>query len=132
MILSLTDEKNSTKVTDGKKLNYLLKQKLRYNGEFITLTIHVTILTYLLLILLYIYQWKSCRKGITDGISPSTGLWHKAMLEHIKFLGLKAIKIGIYTYWKNKDFLHVRVTIWECHSCQLCQQDGGHNISNSQ
>ena len=56
MILSLTDEKNSTKVTDGKKLNYLLKQKLRYNGEFITLTIHVTILTYLILTLLYIYQ----------------------------------------------------------------------------
>ena len=27
------------------KLNYLLKQKLRYNGELITLTIHVTILT---------------------------------------------------------------------------------------
>ena len=61
MILSLTDEKNSTKadeknstkVTDGKKLNYLLKQKLRYNGEFITLAIHVTIL---ILMLLYIYQ----------------------------------------------------------------------------
>ena len=47
MILSLTDEKNSTKVTNGKKINYLLKQKLRYNGEFITWTIHVTILTYL-------------------------------------------------------------------------------------
>ena len=55
MILSLTDQKNSTKVTDKKKLNYLLKQKLRYSGEFITLTIHVTILTYLILILLYIY-----------------------------------------------------------------------------
>ena len=37
------------------KLNYLLKQKLRYNGELIiTLIIHVTILTYLILILLYI------------------------------------------------------------------------------
>ena len=44
----------STKVTGGKKLNYLLKQKLRYNGEFITLTNHVTTLTYLILILLYI------------------------------------------------------------------------------
>ena len=30
------------------KLNYLLKQKLRYNGELIILTIHVTILTLLL------------------------------------------------------------------------------------
>ena len=35
------------------KLNYLLKQKLRYNGELMKLTIHVTILTYLILILLY-------------------------------------------------------------------------------
>ena len=129
MILPLTDEKNSTKVTDRKKLNYLLKQKLRYNGEFITLTIHVTILTYLLLILLYICQWKSCRKGITDGISPSTGLWNKAMLELINVLGSKAIKIGINTYCKN---LHVRVTVWQCHSCQLCQQYGGHKISNLQ
>ena len=67
MILSLTDEKNSTKadeknstkVTDGKKINYLLKQKLRYNDEFITLTIHVTILTYLILILLHIYTNES-------------------------------------------------------------------------
>ena len=47
--------------------------------------------------------------GITDGISPSSGLWHKAELEHINVLGLKAIGIGIYTYCKNKDFLHVRV-----------------------
>ena len=37
-----------------KKLNYLLKQKLTYNGELITLTINVTIFTYLILILLYI------------------------------------------------------------------------------
>ena len=35
------------------KLIYLLEQKLRYNDELITLTIHVTILTYLILILLY-------------------------------------------------------------------------------
>ena len=54
MILPLTDEKNSTKVSDEKKLNYLLKLKLRYNGEFIIWTIHVTILTYVILILLYI------------------------------------------------------------------------------
>ena len=37
------------------------------------------------------------------------GLWHKAELEHINVLELKAIEIGIYTYYKNKDFLHVRV-----------------------
>ena len=107
------------------KLNYLLKQKLRYNGELITLTIHVTILTYLILILLYIYRCKSCRWGITDRTSPSMGLWHKAMLEHINVLGLKAIKIWIYTYCKNKD---VKVMVWQCHSCQLCQQYGGQNL----
>ena len=106
------------------KLNYLLKQKLRYNGEFITLTTHVTILTYLILILLDICLWKSCRWGITDSISPSRDLWHKAMLEHINVLGLKEIEIGIYTYCKNKDFLHVKVMVWKCHSCQLFQQYG--------
>ena len=111
------------------KLNYLLKQKLGYNGELITLTIHVTILTYLILILQYIYQWKSCRWGITDAIFPSMGLWHKAVLEHINGLGLKTIKIGIYTYCKNKDFLHV---VWQWHSYQLFQQYGGHKISNLQ
>ena len=47
--------------------------------------------------------------GITDGISPSRGLWHKAELEHINVLHLKAIEIGIYTYCKSKDFLQVRV-----------------------
>ena len=47
------------------------------------------------------------------------------MLEGINILGLKAIKIGIYTYSKNKDFLHVKVMVWQCHSCQLFQQYGG-------
>ena len=47
--------------------------------------------------------------GITDGISPTRGLWHKAELERINVLELKAIEVGIYTYCKNKDFLHVRV-----------------------
>ena len=56
MILSFTDQKNSTKVTDGKNLIYLLKQKLRYNGEVITLTIHATILAYLIY---YIYTNES-------------------------------------------------------------------------
>ena len=47
--------------------------------------------------------------GITDVIFPPRGLWHMAELEHINVLELKAIEIGIYTYCKNKDFLHVRV-----------------------
>ena len=51
MILSLTDERIVRKGFED-KLNYLLK--LRYHGELITLTIHVTTLTYLILILLYI------------------------------------------------------------------------------
>ena len=47
--------------------------------------------------------------GITDVIFSSMGLWHKAGLDNINVLELKAIEIGIYTYCKNKDFLHVRV-----------------------
>ena len=47
--------------------------------------------------------------GINNGISLSRGLWHKAELDHINVLKLKAIEIGIYTYCKNKSFLHVRV-----------------------
>ena len=92
------------------KLNYLLKQKLRYNGELITLTIHVIILTYLILILLHILI-KVLQMGIIDGISPSRGLWHEPMLEYINVLGLKSINIGIYTYCKNKDFLLVKVMV---------------------
>ena len=52
---------------------------------------------------------KMLGKICADGISPSRGLWHKAEFEQINDLELKAIKIGIYTYCKNKDFLHVRV-----------------------
>ena len=73
MILSLTDEKNSTKVTDGEKLNYLLKQKLRYIGEFITLTIHVTILTCPILILLYIYTNESLADRVYLMVYPHPG-----------------------------------------------------------
>ena len=46
---------------------------------------------------------------ITNGISSSRGLWHKTELDHINVLKLKTIVIGIYTYCKNKNFLHVRV-----------------------
>ena len=68
--------------------------------------------------------------GITDGISPSSGLWHKAELEHINVLELKEIEIGIYTYCKNKDFLHVRVM---CDNVtDISQQYGGHETSNLQ
>ena len=45
------------------KLIYLLKQKLRYNDELITLAIHVTTLTYLILILLY------ADESLADGVS---------------------------------------------------------------
>ena len=47
--------------------------------------------------------------GITNGITPSRGLWHKTELDHINVLELKAIEIGIYTYCKNKSILDVRV-----------------------
>ena len=46
---------------------------------------------------------------ITDGISPSRRLWHKAELELISVSEQKAIEIGIYIYCKNKDTLYVRV-----------------------
>ena len=49
MILSLTDQKNSTKVTDGKKIK--LPAKAKAEIQFITLTIHITMLTYLILTL---------------------------------------------------------------------------------
>ena len=39
---------------EREKLHYLLKKKLRYNSELITLAIHVTILTYLILTSPYI------------------------------------------------------------------------------
>ena len=44
--------------------------------------------------------------GITNEITPSRGLWHKAELDHINdHIELKAIEIGIYcTYCKNKNF----------------------------
>ena len=82
------------------KLVYLQKQYLRYIGGLITLTIHVTILH---------TDASLTGWGITDGISPSRGLWHKAELDHINVLELKPIEIGIYTYCKNKNFLLVRV-----------------------
>ena len=53
---------------------------------------------------------------ITSGISPSRGLWHKTELEHINVLELKAIEIGIFTYCKNKNFLHVSYVTCNSHS----------------
>ena len=47
--------------------------------------------------------------GITKRIFPSRGLQHKVEIDHINVLELKAIEMGIYTYCKNKNFLHVRV-----------------------
>ena len=73
--------------------------------------------------------------GVTDRISPSRGLWHKAKLEHINVLELRAIEIGIYEYCKSKDFLHVRVVcdnVTAIIMSTICQQYGGHEISNLQ
>ena len=46
--------------------------------------------------------------GITDEIFQIQVLCHKAELEHINVLKLKAVEIGIYTCCKNNNFLHVR------------------------
>ena len=84
----------------------------------------VAILTYLIPTSLYILI-KSCRLGITDGISPSRWLWHKAEFQHINVLELKAIKIGIYTYCKNKDFLHVKVMGYNVTAISYVNDMGG-------
>ena len=47
--------------------------------------------------------------GITDGTNPSRGLWHDLEIDNINVLELKAIEIGIYTYFKYKNFTHIRV-----------------------
>ena len=96
------------------KLDYLLEQKLRYNGgliAYINNSCHhinipnpdITMYTDAILT-----GW-----GITDLIFPSRGLWPKPELERINVLELRATEIGIYTYCKSKDFLHVRV-IYMC------------------
>ena len=68
--------------------------------------------------------------GITNEISPSRGLWHKAELDHINsfqmdHLELKSIEIGIYTYCKNKIFLHVRVICDNVTSTAFINNMGG-------
>ena len=45
--------------------------------------------------------------GITNGVSPSRGLRHKAELDHVNVLELKAIKTGFIHTVKTKS-LHVR------------------------
>ena len=113
------------------KLDYLLKQKLRYNGgEWWINNIdnpchHINIpnpdIT--------VYTDASLTGwGVTDGISPSREPWHKAEFEHNNVLELKAIKIGIYIYCKNKDFLHVSIM---CDNLTAISY-GGHEISNLQ
>ena len=43
---------------------------------------------------------------IINGISPSRSLRHKAEVDHINVLELKAIETGICTYCKDKISLH--------------------------
>ena len=47
--------------------------------------------------------------GITDGKSPSRGLWHSSEIDNINVLELKAIEIGIITYYKKRCFRHIRI-----------------------
>ena len=93
-----------------KKLAYLQKQYLKYNGGLIALTIHPTMLTISqILILPYTDSDATLTNWwITSGIFPSGGLQHKAELDHI-VSELTAVKPGIYAYCKDKSFLHVRV-----------------------
>lgn len=91
------------------KLHYLLKEKLRYNGGLMILSIHFTIFTQLILTIIIYIDGSLTGWGITDGISPSSGLWRKAEVQHINVLDVRAIKIGIYTYCRNKDFLRIRI-----------------------
>ena len=71
------------------------------------MTIHATILKASHILTLSYTQMLGL--GITYGISLAGGLRHKAELDHINVLELKAIEIGIYAYCKNKNFLHNKV-----------------------
>ena len=66
-------------------------------------------LTYLILTSLYILI-HILQVGVSSMVySHPVDSSHKFELEHINVSELKVIKIGIYTYCKNKGFLHVRV-----------------------
>ena len=65
----------------------------------------------------------SCRWGITDGISPSTGPWHKAMLEHISvrveinpnrnlYILQKQGSLSCQSYHMTMSQLSFMLTIW--------------------
>ena len=46
---------------------------------------------------------------ITDDKRPSGGRWDENEITHIIVLELKAIKFGILTYGKDKNFKHIRI-----------------------
>ena len=69
----LTGSKSNQGNLSG-KLDYLLKQKLRYNGGLIILTIHVTIRTYLILTSLYMLMLVSQVGVSPDGTFLFSGL----------------------------------------------------------
>lgn len=48
--------------------------------------------------------------GISDDISPSGGLWNtEEKLQHINWLELKAIDIGLQAYTRESNFQHIRI-----------------------
>ena len=84
------------------KLVYLQKQYLKYTGGLIALTVYATILTTSLILTLP-YTQSLTGWGITNGIYPSRGLRHKAELDHINVLELKAIETGFMHTVKTKS-----------------------------
>ena len=47
--------------------------------------------------------------GSRDGNNPSGGRWKADKINHINVLELKAIFIGVQTYYKEKNYKHFRV-----------------------
>ena len=47
--------------------------------------------------------------GITDGKNPSGDRWKAEEINHINVLELKAILIGVQTYYKGKNYKQIRV-----------------------
>ena len=47
--------------------------------------------------------------GITDGKTPSGGRWDENEITHINVLQLKGIQFGVLTYYKDKNFKHIRI-----------------------
>ena len=63
--------------------------------------------------------------GVTDGYNPSGGRWKAGETNHINVLELKAIFIGALTYYKGKNYKHVRVMSDNITAVSYVNNNGG-------